>query len=130
MKEYKTLTFSLYDYGCELIDEEQNYYLNLEDIKNLGLSEELIQKIKNLSNWYSSHLNPVYQMLPSLWQQQVCNAFNREANAVFEAVVAALPHINIIKGFTDINEDPELYGYLLHPVQFRKRRGISGYDQM
>jgi hypothetical protein len=130
MKEHKTLTFSLYDYSCELIDKERNHYLNLEDIKNLGLSEELIQKITNLGNWYSSYLNPVYQMLPSLWQQQVCNAFNREANAVFEAVVAALPHIKILKGFTDINEDPELWEYLLHPVQFCKRKGISGYDQM
>lgn len=126
MKEHKTLTFSLYNYSCELINREQNYYLNLEDMKNLGLSEEVIQKIKNLGNWYSSYLNPVYQMLPSLWQQQVCNAFNREANAVFEAVVAALPCIKIIKGFTDINEDLELYEYLLHPVQFYKKRGISG----
>jgi len=130
MKGHKTLTFSLYDYYCELIDKEQNYYLNLEDMKNLGLSEELIQKIKNLGSWYSSYLNPVYQMLPSLWREQVCNAFNREANNVLSAVVAALPHIKIIKGFTDINEDQELYEYLQHPAQFCKKRGISGYDQM
>lgn len=131
MEEYKTLTFSLCDYSCELIYKEQGlYYLNDEDMKNIGLSEELIQKMNNLAAWHSSRLNPVYQMLPSLWEQQVCNAFNREANAVFDAVVAALPNIKIIKGFTDINEDPELYEYLLHPVQFYKNRGISGYDQM
>lgn len=110
-------------------DEERNA-LQREEIRDFGLSEELVQRIHNLAIWHDSQLNPVYQMLPCLWQQQVCNAFNRETTAVFAAVAAALPHIRINRCFLDINEDPEMYEYLLHPVQFYKRKGISGYDQL
>ena len=129
MKEHKTLDF-YFEWGLYPLRDEERNALELKEIRDLGLSEELVQRIHNLAVWNDSRLNPIYQMLPCLWQQQVCDAFNREASAVFKAVVAALPHIRVNRCFSGIEEDPELYEYLLHPVQFYKRKGISGYDQL
>ena len=73
-KKYK-LKFLL-DYGCDCLwsaddETEKKYGYQIDNLSEVGLSEQTIGLSEYVSDLFGYRLNPIYQMLPSFWSGEM-----------------------------------------------------------
>jgi hypothetical protein len=77
--------------------------------EKLGLSEELGQRARILSEWYQGSLDWGYPPDPGPWRQEECDRFNAAVQSFFEDVVAEVgDRFNIVNTQRIMVEDPRL----------------------
>ncbi len=91
----------------------------------LPLRPETVKSAYELVDWHDQALNWDYPPDPGPWRQDECDRFNRAAKEFLETVREELGEdFEIIDGFVEVKEDPDLDAYLRNPKGFK--RTLSG----
>jgi hypothetical protein len=91
------------------------------DPGRLPVREELRDEVVRLVDWYDKSLNWDYPPDPGPWRQPECDRFNETARRTLLWLRQELgPDWEIVDGFQDLHEDPDLDRYLGDPRGFRR----------
>jgi hypothetical protein len=102
--------FELFDAGPVSYDE-------------VGLPEQLGERMERLSQWHDESLNWDYPPAPGPWRQDECDRFNAEARRLFEEVRARLAdRFDVVWDAETVTEDPDLDEYLSSPDTYWRRK--------
>ena len=98
---------------------------------DLGLPDEIVEKLAQLGRLHDASLNWEYPPDPGPWRQAECDLFNQESKALFQLCRDRLPpHILLIYEHKDLMEDPDLDRYLADPKNFsRERLSLNVYQR-
>lgn len=117
------------DYNCNPLwsyDEEtiQKYGYQVDDLAELGLSENTISLSNHLIEIFNTLLNPIYQDFPSFWSKVMCNYFNQQVKNLFaeinNEIGTKFEIVNLVK---DIEPD-NLKEFLENPAKYCTENNI------
>jgi hypothetical protein len=87
----------------------------------LPLSTPILDRCRQLSEWYDTSLNWDYQPDPGPWRQTECDRFNAAVEALLADIRRELgPEFEVIDKQPRAVEDPDLDAYLADPPNFRR----------
>ena len=78
------------DYSCSPLwtnDEEiqVKYGYNI-DLEEIGLTTKTIKKAEIVVSMFGDSLNPIFQVFPSLWREELCIYFNQKLADVYDSI--------------------------------------------
>ena len=114
----------------------QKFGYNIDNLKDLGLSDETIELSQFVMNLYYDRLNPIYQMLPSFWSGEMHMYFQNKLRQLFECILTDIGNKYDIenKAESEINSNidvhqinAELNNFLTNPNLYYRKNGITIY---
>jgi hypothetical protein len=99
--------------------EGQERWNNPADLDLLPISQPLRDELERLIDWYDTSMNWDYPPDPGPWREPECERFNRAVHMALSRLREELgAGWNIVNGFHDMHEDPDLERYLANPRAF------------
>lgn len=111
------------DYNCNPLwgyDQEtiQKYGYHIDDLAELGLSENTMSLSNHLIEIFNTLVNPIYQSFPSFWSKEMCSYFNQQVKKLFteinHEIGTKFEIFNLVK---DIESD-NLKEFLENPAKY------------
>ena len=121
------------DYSCSPLwtsdrELQAKYGYNI-DLKKIGLSTETIKKAEIVVSMFYDSLNPIYQMFPSFWREELCVEFNQKVADVYKNICWEISNRFEITDLTrKFTEDEERRSFVDDPVHYCLQHGISFGD--
>jgi hypothetical protein len=118
----------------------QRFGYNIDNLKDLGLSDKTIELSQFVAELYWARLNPIYQVLPSFWSGEMCVFFQIKVGQLFDSILTEIGNnydienreVEEITQIIDIHKtNSELRQFLSDPAAYYRRNRISfsGQDE-
>ena len=89
----------------------------------LGLSAATLTEMLRLCHEFSDSINWTNSHDPVLYREERCAAFNRDALALYDRIVAEISdRYDIVDMHEELHEDPDLDEYLKDPKGFKRKK--------
>lgn len=89
------------------------------DLEKIGLSNDLIDAIKQTAKWHDTNMNWQFPQAPHLWTQEECDRFSNISRKLYDAIVAEIgDRFEVLYDEPQYQEDPQLQDYLRNPDQY------------
>jgi hypothetical protein len=120
-----------FDYNCNSClwandDKTKNKYNYNINLKKLKLDKEILELMNEIQVLKNNYLNPFYQMLPSLWNEDLCIVYNKKVKKLYNMIKKKLNNdFNIINNEKEIHQDKDLNYYIQNPEEYYIKKGIK-----